>query len=129
MITNKKVFFQILILLLFLSTAMPTFAASVAPVVKKATTSKPLEKLFYYVPGFSTFYSLQANGNKANIFAPQVYKVDADGVLTGSISDIALEVVNKNKTPIMPLVSNEDFDPDTMHTILQSTDLQNKIIK
>ncbi len=92
---------------------MPAFAVSTVSTTKKTTAVKPLEKLFYYVPGFSTFYSLQANGNKANIFAPQVYKVDASGILTGSISDVALEVVNQNKTPIMPLVSNANFDPDT----------------
>ncbi len=116
MIISKKIFSAIFTILLFLGIATPAFAA------------KPFEKLFYYVPGFSTFYSFQANGNKANIFAPQVYGVDSEGTLKGSISDVALGVVNKNKTPIMPLVSNAGFDPDTMHAILESTLLQNKII-
>jgi spore germination protein len=116
--SHRKTLYLVYIALFLLVITTPAVAA----------TTKPIEKLFYYTPGFSTFYSLQDNGHKANIFAPQVYKVNALGELTGSISEIALEVVNKNKTPIMPLVSNENFDPDVMHTILKSTDLQNKII-
>ena len=103
--------------------SMPVFAAATIP-----SAVKPLSRLFYYVPGFATYYSYLDHGNQASIFAPQVYNVDSLGDLTGSITSTALAMPVANKTPIMPLVSNDSFDPDIMHAILGSRDIQNKLI-
>lgn len=97
--------------------ASPVFAA--AP---------KIEKLFYYVPGFATFNSFEANAKNVDLFAPQVYRVDGEGNLTGSISDVAQEVIDTNKTKVMPLVANEDFDPFVMHAIIDTTAMEDSVI-
>jgi spore germination protein YaaH len=118
----RKLWLPMLIVVFFVTT--PTvFAAT------KKTTAKSIEKLFYYVPGEGAYVTLDQYVKNIDIFAPQVYKVDRSGNLIGKISDKALGAVAKNtKTKIMPLVFQEGFSPDTMHTILSSTDVQDKII-
>lgn len=106
-----------------MSLQTPVFAATTK------VTTKPLEKLFYYVPGEGAFATLDQYIGNIDIFAPQVYKVDVQGNLIGRISDKAAGAVAKNpKTKVMPLVFQEGFSSEVMHTILTSPDIQNKII-
>ena len=112
----KKTFFVAIMAVLGLVWAFPAAA-------------KPLEKLFYYVPGEGSFVTLDQYAKNIDIFAPQVYKLDAQGNLTGKISDKARGVLSKNpKAKIMPLVFQEGFSPDVMHAILLSTDVQDRAI-
>ena len=102
----------------------------------KTTTKKPIkkpvqkfEKLVYYTPGESSFASLQMHGQYIGIFAPQVYNVDETGKLSGKISEKAWVEINKNKTPVMPLVFQKGFSADIMNTILHDDNVQNLIIE
>lgn len=116
---------KIIIIAFLITTGLthPVFAAT------KKTTEKSLEKIFYYVPGQGAFVTLEQYIKNIDIFAPQVYKVDDKGLLTGKISDKVKEVLVKNqKTKVMPLVFQEGFNPDVMHTILTTPEIQNKII-
>ena len=133
MTTLKKIFSFTLIVVFSFGAMAPVFAddggttiTPVVPIISPVIQS--LQKVFYYVPGYATYYSYLAHGDQANIFAPQVYNVDANANLTGSISALALAVANQNKTPIMPLVANNNFDPNVMHAILGSVSLQNKLV-
>lgn len=113
----------LLIIIIITGAAVPVFAAT------KKTSVKSFEKLFYYVPGQGSFATLDNHVKKIDVFAPQVYKVDSKGNLIGKISDKAQSVVAKNaQIKIMPLVFQEGFSSDTMHTILTSSDSQTKII-
>lgn len=98
--------------------------------VPKTTTSKlvKLEHLMYYIPGEGSFAMLQTYGKQVGIFSPQVYNIDSTGKLSGKISDIARAELDKNKTKIMPLVVNKDFNRDVMHDILDSKTLQDAAI-
>ena len=117
---RKKI---IITLLIIIGCTHTVFAAT------KKTTVPLFEKMFYYVPGEGSFVTLDQYVKKIDVFAPQVYKVDSTGNLIGKISDKALSAVAKSsKTKIMPLVFQEGFSSDVMHTILSSTDVQNKII-
>lgn len=105
------------------------FAVALYCIPTLSFAAKPLEKLFYYVPGEGSFATLDQYVDHVGIFAPQVYKVNAAGVLTGKISDKALGAVARNsKTTIMPLVFQEGFNAEVMHTILTSREVQDKII-
>jgi spore germination protein YaaH len=119
-----KKFSQIILIAIFcVGIALPAFAAT-----KKKVVVKPLEKLFYYVPGEGPYVTLKQYANKIDIFAPQVYQVDNAGNLTGSVSDLATQAISGQNVKVMPLVFQKGFDPDVMHTILTSTDVQTKII-
>lgn len=104
------------------------FAVALCCVPTLSFAAKPLEKLFYYVPGEGAFITLDQYVQNIDVFAPQVYKVDATGTLTGKISDKAAASVAKNpKAKVMPLVFQEGFDPAVMHAILSSVEVQNRI--
>lgn len=127
-----KKFLTFFLILLTLVPVSSVFAATKK--VKKTTsqakisTTVKLEHLGYYKPGDVSFDSLLMHGKHIQIFAPQVYTVDASGKLVGKISDLARTEIEKNKLKVMPLVANKDFSRTTIHTILDSQELQDTVI-
>ncbi len=116
----KKLLIPILIAFLSVSVAAPAFAAA-----KKTVVTKPFEKIFYYVPGVGPYATLQMYGTQIPILAPQVYQVDANGNLTGGVSAITTAITVANKTKVMPLVFQQNFDPTVMHTLLSNYATEN----
>ena len=117
----KKLSVFILIAVFSLSVAAPVFAAA------KSSAPK-FEYLFYYVPGFTTFYSFQDNAAKVGIFAPQNFAFDGNGNLTGSLSDMVKGVITANSTKVMPLIANADFDSSTVDAFLHSQTAETNLI-
>ena len=117
----KKIITYLFCIVVFSTAALPAFAAT-------KTSTRPFENLFYYVPGFTTYYSFETNASNVGVFAPQVYTFDMNGNLTGSLSDLVKGVITTNKTKVMPLVANADFDPTLIDTVLKSQTAQTKLI-
>ncbi len=92
------------------------------------TITKPLESIFYYIPGKSAFASIQSNADKITTLAPQAYTVNESGELKGSLSAQATELITKNNIKLMPLIANQGFSQTIIHTILVSPELQNKVV-
>lgn len=147
----KKLFILLSLLLLISTPFVGVFAATTkkttpkSSTTKKITTKKPSVKktttqpipqrtgkklgiVAYYVPGSNSFASLQMYGSQVKVLAPQVYTVDASGRLTGSLSEKAIEEINKHKLSVMPLVSNKDFKRDIMPAVFADEKIQDKII-
>lgn len=127
-----KKYFLIFTLIISLLVAPAAFAATATKTVtkKKTTTAvvKPLESMFYFIPGTAAFASIQKNGDKMVIIAPQIYTVDATATLKGKLSDELTALIADKKLKVMPLIANQGFSQTAIHTILISTDLQNKVI-
>jgi spore germination protein YaaH len=120
----KKIFITCAFILTFFMGTSHVFAAT------QKTIKPSFEKVFYYVPGEGSWATLEMYIQSIDVFAPQVYKVDNQGVLSGKISDKALATLAKNKkVKIMPLVFQEGFDTHTMSTILASTTVQDTMIE
>ena len=104
------------------------FAAPAAFAATTKTTTKPLESMFYYIPGSAAFASMQMYADKITILAPQAYTVDATGTLKGKLADQVIALVAAKNIKVMPLIANQGFSQTVIHTILVSPDLQNKVI-
>lgn len=119
----KTFFSRTIITVIALAAFVTNFSA---PRVASAAT---LEKVFYYVPGEGAYVTLENYISKIDVFAPQVYKVSQDGVLTGKISDVVTQLLAKNpRVKVMPLVFQEGFDRDVMHEMLARPSVQEKVI-
>lgn len=67
------------------------------------------QRLFYYREGPNAKKSLYAHASSIDIFAPQVYKINADGTLSGSLDKDVLAFAKSHKMKVMPLVTNGGF--------------------
>lgn len=125
-----KKYLLVFTLLISLFAAPVAFAATTtkktATPVK--TVTRPLESMFYYIPGAASFASMQMYADKITILAPQAYTVDDTGTLKGKLSDQVTKLVAAKNIKVMPLIANQNFSQTTIHTILSSIDLQNKVI-
>lgn len=86
------------------------------------------ENIFYYYPTKSAYASVKKNYKKIDIIAPQIYTVGYDLKLGKAESEDILELADKKKIDVMPLVVNANFNQPLMSQILASTTAQDAII-
>jgi spore germination protein YaaH len=67
------------------------------------------QRLFYWRDGPLATKSLYAHYASIDIFAPQSYKVNGDGSLSGSLDKDVLAFTKAHKMKVMPLVTNGGF--------------------
>ncbi len=67
------------------------------------------ERLFYYREGPLAKASFFAHASSIDIFAPQSYKINDDGTLSGTVSQDLLDFAKANQVKVMPLVTNGGF--------------------
>jgi spore germination protein YaaH len=78
----------------------------------------PSENLFYMTETPESFESFQSNLGQISIVCPQVFLISKDGVLSGSIDPRVLDLANKNKIKVMPLIVNKGFNTPLLHAIV-----------
>lgn len=94
------------------------------------------EKLFYITPNNitdSTFTidqlkSIKDHANAIDIIAPQIYSVNANGEISGTIDPKLIAAAKENNLKIMPLLVNPNFDQELIHTLLHNPAAQEKAI-
>lgn len=86
------------------------------------------EILFYYVDTEKCFKSFRDHVDKIAIVAPQVFEVDEDGVVWGSVDPRVIETAEKHGVAVMPLIKNPNFDQQVLHKLLVSTDAKKRAI-
>jgi spore germination protein YaaH len=91
-----------------------------------ATTGS--ENLFYYVNNEQCFESLTKNIDKISIVAPQVYSVDEDGVVWGSLDPRVIDVARAHNVGVMPLIVNPGFDQRMLHRLLVNSQARSRCI-
>lgn len=100
-----------------------------------AQASQDTELLFYLTPdqdnaSFSE-ERLQQIENKAphmDIIAPQIYSLDAQGIISGTIDPNLLSLAARNHLKIIPLIMNPDFNKESFHIFLNDKLAQEKAI-
>ncbi len=80
-----------------------------------------VETLFYAIDNEDCFSSFKANIKKIDIVGPQCYKMNEQGIITGSIDTRILELSRKNGVKVMPLVMNPGFDQPSFHSFLHDS--------
>ncbi len=133
-----RTFSILLIIAAFLAgTIFPSSAT--APIAYAATkssskdsiksTNNNYERLFYYAPSDLARASFFKNADEIDVFAPQTYKIDAEGNLTGFVAEDLLKFAKKEKIKVMPLVTNGSFSREATKAFLGDTKKEDKAIK
>lgn len=95
---------------------------------ERVLNARPLA-LFYLSGDALGMPSLQSHAGAMTVVAPQCCGLDATGALHGQISGQVLEVARTAGVPLMPLVTNPDFDRATAHRLLHSAAAQQRAIR
>jgi spore germination protein YaaH len=93
-----------LIVLIILWAALPATARS-----------KP-EALFYYVPSEDGWASLVSHASQIPLLAPQVFILQEDGTITGTVEERVLGLAASHQIRLMPLLANAK--PEAAHNLL-----------
>lgn len=92
-------------------------------------TATAQEKLFYLSSGNSGIESLKKNLDKIDIVAPQAYKISAELIPYGSVSNEVRTIAKTAGIKMMPLIVNDGFRQDIIHNLLSSTTAQDRLIR
>ena len=93
-----------------------------------ASAQKP-EALYYYVNENECFESFKANIDHIDIVGPQVYAVDSNGVVTGTVESRMMELAAKHMVKVMPLFVNAGFDQPKFHTLLCNPEARERAVQ
>lgn len=86
------------------------------------------QALFYSVPGDRSLDSFRAHASRISLIAPQVFALDANGTLHGSLPSGVATVANANSVGVMPLVINAGFSRSGAMHLLQSAAARDRAV-
>jgi spore germination protein YaaH len=89
---------------------MPVYFSSIGQTVS--------ENLFYMIDTPESFESFKKNIKQISIVCPQVFLVSREGVLSGSVNPLLMELAKANKVKVMPLIVNSGFNSQLLHQIV-----------
>ena len=106
------------------------FIVSPAGASAQASTQYNPEKIFYVSQknAVSAVASLDANWQKVDIVAPQMYAVNLNMDLVGKLGPKLKQVVAEHNLKVMPLVVNASFSRTTIHKLLTTPNAQDDVI-
>jgi spore germination protein YaaH len=84
--------------------------------------------LLYVTGSKKSLASLAAHVGSMDIVAPQTYAAKADGTLLGKPNAEIMRITALSGAKMMPLVVNQNFDQDLMHTLLSDLPSQYRLI-
>lgn len=94
-----------------------------------AETDLPLsENLFYLTDSEDSYESFEQNVDQISIVGPQVYKVNATGVVWGQVDRRVLDLARQKGVKVMPLIVNPGFDQPMFHELLQDVGARRRTI-
>ncbi|OQY96575.1 MAG: hypothetical protein B6D37_01720 [Sphingobacteriales bacterium UTBCD1] len=109
----KKIILQ-LCLVLISSSAMPQVLS---------------ENLFYLLDTPESFESFKDHLSQISIICPQTFRVSKEGVVSGSLNRRVLELAKANKIKVMPLIVNNGFTADLLHSLLSNPAARKRSIR
>ena len=86
------------------------------------------ERLFYAVDTEESFESFRRNAGRIDVVAPDVYKVDGQGVVWGDADSRMLRLAREHRVRVMPLVDNQAFDQAMLHALLASPEARRLLV-
>jgi|GEM_PF-3837685 len=93
------------------------------------------EKLFYLTPEIAdTYFSTEQLKNIAehakgiDILGPQVFQLDENGVIWGTLDSKLLTVAKQYDLKVMPLIINQHFLQEPLHKLLHNPAAQEKAV-
>ena len=86
------------------------------------------EVIFYATDAQDALASFEQNARHVSVVAPQSYRVDARGVLTGSVPDALLDVTRRHGVRVMPLIINPGWNSELFSTLVNDSSARARMI-
>jgi spore germination protein YaaH len=103
--------------------------ACVAPVPAVATSQQQRsEALFYLTDAPAALASFEQHVRQVSVVAPQSFRVDAHGELSGSVPARVLEVARQHQVRVMPLIVNPGWNLELFHTLVNDSAARARMI-
>jgi spore germination protein YaaH len=101
--------------------ALALLAAPVAGCTLGRPAPHHLESV-WYARGEASTQSFLAHAGQISIVSPQVFALDSNGVITGSIDPRIIAAAHEHHVKLVPLVMNPGFDQPSIHRVLTNPD-------
>ncbi len=102
----------------------PAFGCTPQPV-----SPHRLEALWYSVSGEQSVQSFVAHADQISIVSPQVFSLDSNGIITGSIDPRVVAAAHEKHVKLVPLVMNPGFNQPSIHRVLTVPDARARAIR
>lgn len=76
------------------------------------------EALWYSTPGEKSTASFIAHARQISIVSPQVFAMNAQGVISGKVDPRVIAAAKQNHVKLVPLVMNPGFDQAIIHNVI-----------
>jgi spore germination protein YaaH len=96
--------------------------------VSSCARAQQPKSLFYLTRDANSVRSFLAHAGKIDILVPAWYSVDVDGLVSGGPNPEVLQTASKHHVPVMPLVTNGNFNQDDFHHLLENKDAYHAMI-
>ena len=103
---------------------VPAFGCTPQPV-----SPHRLEALWYSVSGEQSVQSFLAHADQISIVSPQVFSLDSNGSITGSIDPRVVAAAHEKHVKLVPLVMNPGFNQPSIHRVLTVPDARARAIR
>lgn len=80
--------------------------------------------IWYYTDSPTAKADFLKHAKQVEVFAPQVYQIEPDGTLSGTLDPDLIAAANKYKDKIMPLVTNDGFSSTGHEALLNDPSVQ-----
>ncbi len=99
----------------------------IAAMIASSHAQQP-EALYYSVNEEESFESFQRNLASIDIIGPQVFKVDANGIISGNVDPRVMELSRTHGIKVMPLLIQPGFDQPMFQKLLRDPKAQARSI-
>src|SRR5688572_11319100 len=79
------------------------------------------EAIFYATNAANAVESFAQHVKQVDIIAPQSYRIDARGNLTGSVPQLIVEIARRNNVRVMPLIINPDWNLELFSSVVNDS--------
>ena len=92
----------------------------VLAVLAAASQGRGIESL-WYVRGEESIQAFLAHADQISIVSPQVFAMDSNGIITGSVDPRVVSTARAKGVKLIPLVMNPGFDQPSIHRVLNDS--------
>jgi spore germination protein YaaH len=82
----------------------------------------------WYTRGEASAQSFLAHAAQISIVSPQVFSLDSNGVITGSLDPRIIATAHEHHVKLVPLVMNPGFDQPSIHRVLTNPDARTRAL-
>jgi spore germination protein YaaH len=109
------------------SAAAVPIAGALLAATQAAAAQKP--EALWYARGELSVQSFLAHADQISIISPQVFTLDKNGVIKGSVDRRIIDKAHASGVKLVPLLMNPGFDQPSIHRVLTKRDVRHSAIR